>query len=519
VKRLLLAVTICFAALTAACGGGSSTGITPPPVAAGFSNASLNGQYAFEMSGTDGNGSFIARVGTFTANGSGGVSAAIEDVSDAGASNFVQFTGGSYTIGSDGRGTLALTGGGSLSNGLGLNIALSSTKSGVAVQTDGFATSSGSFDLQTASAFSLPSITGQYSFDLAGLDSAGAPLALVGEFAANGAGGLTGGFVDTNDGAAAGPVGPTALTASASSFQMDATFGSSQGRGTALVNGQTLAFYIVDGTRLRFLEEDTVAQTVGDAFQQSGTIPTQVSGLSGNFAFIISASAVAGNFGNIARVGSAAFNAGALGSVSLDDNNAGTYKKLTGDAGTYTIDAGGSGRGTFTFTDSSLGAFSYVFYLFSPTQAVVLETSTAVVGSGSMSAQPSSISTASLAGNYVFNWSGVTTPSSGNVGFEEDFAGEYALSSSGAITGTVDFTELGSTSKASPIFTGVALTGMFNAGGTGRNTYQATVSPGSGAPPTTINFAAYVANGNTVYVVTTDSTRVTAGTVVAQTTP
>jgi fibronectin-binding autotransporter adhesin len=518
VKRLFFAVTICFATLAAACGGGSSTP-TPTPTPVGFSNASLNGQYAFEMSGTDGNGNFIARVGTFTANGSGSISAAIEDVNDGGSANFVQFTGGTYTIGSDGRGTLSLTGGGTLSNGLGLNIALSSTKSGLAVQTDGFATSSGSFDLQTASAFSLPSITGQYTFDLAGLDlGTGAPLSLVGEFAMNGGGGLTGGFVDTNDGSAAAPVGPTPLTPS--SFQMDATFGSSSGRGSASVNGQTLAFYIVDGTRLKFLEEDGIGQTVGDAFQQSGTIPTQMSGLSGNFAFIISASAVAGNFGNLARVGSAAFNgSGALASVSLDDNNAGTYKKLTGDTGAYTIDAAGSGRGTFTFTDSSLGTFSYVFYLFSPTQAVVLETSNAVVGAGSMSAQPSSISTASLAGNYAFAWSGVTIPSSGNIGFEEDFVGEYALSSSGAISGTADFTELGSTSKSSPIFTGVPLTGMFNAGGTGRNTYQAMVSPGNGSPSTTINFAAYVANGNTVYVVSTDSTRVTAGTVTTQTAP
>ena len=517
-KRLYFAMAICFAALAAACGGGSSGSPTPTPTPVGFSNSSLNGQYAFEMSGTDANGNFIARVGTFTANGSGTISAAIEDVNDAGAANFVQFTGGTYTISSDGRGTLSFTGGGSLSNGLGLNIALSSTKSGLAVQTDGFATSSGSFDLQTASAFSLPSITGQYSFDLAGLDlTTGAPLSLVGEFAVNGGGGLTAGFVDTNDGSAAAPVGPTPLTPS--SFQMDATFGSSSGRGTASVNGQTLVFYIVDGTRLRFIEADAIAQTVGDAFQQSGTIPTQVGGLSGNFAFIISASAVAGNFGNIARVGSAAFSGGALASVSLDDNNAGTYKKLTGDSGTYTIDAAGSGRGTFTFADSSLGTFSYVFYLFSPTQAVVLETSNAVVGAGSMSAQPSSISTASLAGNYAFNWSGVTTPSSGNLGFEEDFVGEYALSSSGAISGTADFTELGSTSKTSPIFTGVPLTGTFNAGGTGRNTYQAMVSPGNGSPSTTINFAAYVVSGNTVYVVSTDSTRVTAGTVTTQSAP
>jgi fibronectin-binding autotransporter adhesin len=515
VKRLLLSLTIGLGLLAAACGGGGGTTTTPPPTPVGFTTSSLNGQYAFEMSGTDLNGNFIARVGSFTANGSGTISAAIEDVNDGGSFSFVQFTGGTYTIGSDGRGTLTLTGGGSLGGGLGLSITLSSTKAGLAVQVDGNATSSGSFDLQTASAFSLPSLTGQYAFDLAGENSSFAPLSLVGEFAMNGAGGLTSGMVDTNNGSAPAPTGPDPL--SPSTFQMDPTFGAASGRGSAVINGQTVAFYIVDGTRFRMIEEDTLGITVGDAFQQSGTIPTQASGLTGNFAFILSDAAVTGNFGTIARVGSAAFNAGALASVSLDDNNSGKYSKATGDSGTYTVDSAGFGRGTFTFTDTSLGTFSYVFYLSSPTQAVVLETTNGIVGAGSMSAQPSSVSTASLAGNYAFNWSGVTIPSSGNIGFEEDFVGEYALSSSGAISGTVDFTELGSTST--PLFTGVALTGTFNAGGTGRNTYQAMVSPGNGAPSVTINFAAYVVNGNTVYLVTTDSTRVTAGTATAQTTP
>jgi hypothetical protein len=517
VKRLLFAVAICLAGLTGACGGGSSSAPTPTPTPVGFTNASLSGQYAFEMSGLDLNGGALARVGTFTANGSGTITAAVEDVNDAGTFSFVQFSSGTYSIGSDGRGSITLTGGGSLGGGLGLSVSLSSTKSGLAVQVDGNATSSGSFDLQTASAFSLPSITGQYAFDLSGEDANGAPLTLVGEFAAS-SGTVTGGIIDTNDGSQPAPVGPTAL--STSTFQMDPTFGSSAGRGTVVLNGQTLAFYIVDGTRLKFLEEDTLAHTVGDAFVQTGTIPTQVSGLNGNFAFIDSAAALKGNFGNIARVGSAAFNAGALASVSLDDNNAGNYSKATGDTGSYTIDSAnpGSGRGTYTFTDSSFGTFSYVFYLISPTAGLVMETTANVVGSGSMSSQPASPSNSSLAGNYVFNWSGITIPSSGNLGFEEDFVGQYALSNTGSITGIVDFTELGSTST--PIFLGVPLTGTFTVNGTGRNTYQTTVSPGSGAPSTTIHFAAYVAgNGNSLYVVTTDSTRVTAGTASVQTTP
>jgi hypothetical protein len=469
------------------------------------------------MSGEDLNGRFIARIGSFTANGSGTITAAVEDVNDGGSFSTVPvtFSGGSYAIGSDGRGTLTLTGSSLNGAALGLNIALSSTKNGLAVQTDGNATSSGSFDLQTASAFSLPSITGQYAFDLSGQNlTTNAPLAIAGEFAANGTGGLTGGTMDVNDGSNSGP---TSSAIPPATFTMDATFGASDGRGTVSINGQAVAFYVVDGTRFRFLEEDANAMTVGDAFAQTGTIPTQAAGLTGNFAFISAGGAVLGNFGSIARVGSAAFSGGAISNAFLDDNNAGKYTKLGPDSGTYTIDAAGSGRGTFTFTDTGAGTFSYIFYMFSPTQALLVETSTGMIGSGSMSAQPTSISTAGLAGNYVFNWSGATIPSSGNIGFEEDFVGQYALASSGSITGIADFTELGSTST--PIFNGVPLRGTFNAGTTGRNTYQATVSPGGGAPAATINFAAYVGAGNTIYLVATDSNRVTAGSATPQTTP
>jgi hypothetical protein len=496
--------------VAAACSGSGGSN-TPPPPNVGFSNSSLNGQYAFEMSGEDPNGGLIARVGSFSANGGGTITAAVEDVNDALSFSTVQFTGGTYSIGSDGRGTLTLTGG-PLGGALGLNIALRSTKGGVAVQTDGNAASSGSFDLQTASAFSLTAVTGQYSFDLSGQDSSGAPLSIAGEFGANSTGGLTGGTIDVNDGSQAGPSGPNPIPAS--TFSLDSTFGASNGRGTMSINGQIVAFYIVDGTRLRFLEEDTTAITVGDAFLQTGTITN----LSGNFAFISAGAAVVGNFGAIARVGSGTFNGGALSNVSLDDNNAGKHTALGPDTGTYTIDAAGSGRGTFTFTDSS-GTFSYIFYLYSPTQAVLLETSTGLIGAGSMSAQPSSVSTSALAGNYVFNWSGLTIPSSGNVGFEEDFIGQYALGSSGSITGTADYTEPGTTSSHGSIFTDVPMTGNFSAGGTGRNTYQVTVSPGNGAPSSTIHFVAYVGAGNTVYVVTTDSNRVTAGSATTQTTP
>src|SRR5258708_32886188 len=114
-----------------------------------------------------------------------------------------------------------------------------------------------------------------------------------------------------------------------------------------------------------------------------------------------------------------------------------------------------------------------------------------IIGEGTMLGQASPISASSLAGNYVFNWSGVVRPSSGNVGFEEDFAGQYAQSSSASLSGAVDFVELGTTSNH-PLFTNSAVSGTFSliGDGSGRNGYQVTIST-SGVSANTLNFKAY----------------------------
>src|SRR6266852_8719045 len=112
VKRLLLIAAVAFASITAACGGGGSTPPPPPPVG-NFSNASLKGQYAFSMSGEDLNGAFIARVGSFFADGNGNITQALEDlnqdVNGLRVATQVSFSGGTYAIQSNGRGTLTLT--------------------------------------------------------------------------------------------------------------------------------------------------------------------------------------------------------------------------------------------------------------------------------------------------------------------------------------------------------------------------------------------------------------------------
>jgi hypothetical protein len=503
-KPLIFPAVAALALLTVSCGGGGSSFPTPPPPTGNFSNASLKGTYAFSMSGTDANanpGAFIARVGSFVADGSGNISMGMEDVSDAGIINTVQFTGGTYSIQSNGKGTLTLN---TLSGGLGLTIALNSSTKGVMIQTDLNATSSGSFILQSSGAFTATGINGPYVFDVSGADVNGAPVSVVGQITANGGGAISSGILDSNDGG-------TLLTAqtfgAGGVYGFDPTNGATFGRGTMSFASRNFVFYIVDGTRIRLIETDGQLFTLGDALQQSGA-PTQTA--AGSFSLLIGGSSVLGTAGPIAR--GARFTTDASGTVSniqLDDNNNGTITSIT--SGTtitnpkFAIDTAnaGTGRGTLTFTASgspNAGIFTFVFYLSSATEAFIQDTSNGVVGDGTMLAQTGTFTGANLAGNYVFNWSGINLV----LGFEEDFAGQYALSNSGAITGVVDFVELASPSKRNPAFLNIPITGMLtiNGDGTGANNY--TVTTGN-SPSTTLTFHAYLGSSNTMLLVDVDS--------------
>ncbi len=518
-KPLTFVLAAVAALFAAACGGNSAPSVPPPP-AGNFSNASLKGTYAFSMSGTDAGlnfGAFIARVGSFTADGNGNITVAIEDVTDAGSlPQFVQFTSGSYSIQPNGRGTLTLNS--AAGGGLQLSVALNSQNAGVMIQTDLNATSSGSFTLQTPAAFTQTAIAGSYVFDNSGIiTNNGGPSSVVGQITTNGAGNIQGGLFDSND---AGSILSAQVIPAGGTYQMDLANGSTSGRGTMTFGGLSFIFYIVDGTRFKLMEDDGQFATFGDALQQSATVATQNSAFLGDFTFLIGGSAVLGTAGPVARA--AAFTAdgsGNLGAIALDDNNAGTHSSITGSTtianAIYDIDTvnAGSGRGTMSFTASSnpnLGTFSFVFYLISPTRAFIQDTSNGIIGDGTMFAQTGPFSGPGLAGNFVFNWSGIVLGSSANLTFEEDFVGQYAQASSGAISGVVDFVELGSSTQRNPAFLNQALTGTLVLSGDGRGSNDYTVTTGT-SPQTTFHYKAYIANPDLILLVGVDDTRTIAG--------
>jgi hypothetical protein len=515
-RYLLTVGAAVLAAMAAACGGGGSVTPEPPsPPSGPYSVASLNGTYAFLMSGQD-SGGFFTRAGSFTANGAGSISGGVQDLNSGiiPGSTTLAITGGTYTINTNGKGMLSLI---DAAETVQVSIVMTSTNAGILTETDGFATASGNFTAQDTSTFAgFPNnVSGSYVFDYSGVDPNGFGESIIGHMVGNGGGGLSGGVVDINDDFT--PSGELAITGG--SFTVDSTNIAASGRGTATLTagGSTFNFavYVVGPGRLRMMRTDFPAASIGDAVGQTGAIPTTAAGLTGGFVFSLGGSSLSGSD---VRTGRATFGGGNLSTILMDDNNSSAsgsgnsnpvpIPNGTLSATTYTIDPSGNGRGTMTFTDSKKGTYSFIFYLSSPTSGVIQDVSNGITSDGSIMAQTGGPFTASATGgNWAFNWAGQSINSKTGILAEEDFVGQYSQDTSGNITGGVDFTEL----SANEVITGAAISGMLNitGDGTGRNGYSVTIQS---SPSATLNFSAYYVGPNQIFVVGTDTHRVITGT-------
>lgn len=447
----------------------------------------------------------FTRVGSFTADGKGNISGGAEDIHLATGANPFTFTGGSYVVSGDGRGTLSLI---DSSGTLTFSITLTSSSTGylVAMPTDGLNTASGSFIKQDPTAFTVSGISGNYAFDLSGVDAASPanPESIVGQFFSNSAGQFSTGLVDDNDG------GTIASGSTSGAYGTDPTSSGDLvnfGRGLFSLGTIRGVFYIVGHNQVKFMETTSGGFLAGDAFSQTG-IPTTTAGLTGGFVYVMGG---AGGSGPLTRGGRFTTTGGNLLSILVDTNNAGSNTSLSASTGTYTIAAAGSGRGTITYNVSGQqNTFMYVFYLVSPTQAFIQDQSRGIVADGTLLGQTTStISNSSLAGTYAINWSGLSSTNS--VADEEDLVGQFKLSSA-SLTGAVDFNEF----AAGKQYTDVALTGTLTLstdtlGPAGHN--QFTVNLATNPANNGITFFAYIANNNTVLIMGTQkgNVRITAG--------
>ena len=513
--QVFLFAVLLIAGLTAACSGGNNVAPIIPPTG-GYSTSSLQGTYAFTMSGEDGNGAPIFRIGSFQADGAGNISAAIEDVNDAGTYAGFLFTpapSSVYTMSTNGKGTLTLvhpdvnspTGNDTFI----FTIALTSTSGGLMIETDGSSTMSGNFQLQNITTNYAPS----YAFDASGVDlNLSSSESIVGSFATSGDA-ITGGSLDDNDDAA--PSGQQSI--SPGFITPDPTYGAQFGRGEIQLNttisGQvynlTFEFYTINANSLIFVETDSAKATVGTAIGQS-LVPTNVSQLTSSYVLAVGGGAFnSGNFGPITRAAVFTPNgSGAVSNVALDQNFSGGPGVFPGtgssiSASSFAIDPSGTDQ-------KSAYQFVYIFYLASATQGYIQDNSVNITADGSLNAQSANLTSSSIAGNYAFNWSGANANGAG--GNEEDFVGVFTIpSGGGAFTnGDVDFAELG----VGKIYLDIAFNGNLivngsgTGGGTAANTFQIVTEQ---AVSGTFNFHVYAINNSSFEIVGVDNGRVVIG--------
>lgn len=478
----------------------------------GYSNSSLQGQFAFSMEGSNSSGRFF-RAGSFVADGAGGLNSVLEDVNSvSGATTTPISTTGIYTVGMDGRGTLQFNDGLTpasfdfvLVNGTQLQI----------IGFDASGTATGQANAQDTSTFTgapLGALSGTYVFDFSGVDGSNG-LSQIGEFKADGAGNVESGSIDINDGGALSTFeifgNQTVCTAPLPSLSTYSV--NSNGRGTLSLTtisaatcaagpAFTLNFYVVSRGAAKFVGTDTAKRVAGFTSQQAPNATLDLTALNGNYAFQLTGSGLGGT---VATAGSfLADGNGHIASGVVDENVVSSsgvpapgLPILPNSAGdSYTVAS--NGRGTATFTTAGR-TYTFVFYL-GPvggnTTAVFQETDSGIASDGNFTLQQSAAFTlSSIQSNYAIEASGTSGTST------QAFTGEFAADGAGAIkSGTIDVNTGGS------LVPGQAVTGSYSApAATGR----ATLTLNSSSP----NYAAYVISSTQVYILEMQTSQLASG--------
>lgn len=450
----------------------------------------LSGQYAFLFAGNDQNG-FFAVAGSIFADGKGKMTNGKEDFADTSFASLDDTLSGTYTLASDGRGTITLHVSDPLVgvNGVQtLSFVLVTSNHALIVEFDGSATSSGTLDLQNPANFSKGSIAGGYGYTMRGLDGAGVPQVIGGVFTSDGKGNFSG-FQDINDSGVVSSVAISGTYTSPDPF----------GRGTAALGSTNFVYYIVNNGSFKLVESDvgtTGAIVAGSAFAQGAGSFSNAS-LFGNLVFTVSDTSLT------ALAAGGLFTAdgnGALTSGTIDVQNSGavTSGSFTG---TYTVSS--NGRGTVTLNGSTGGLVQFAFYLTDSQGVLLLELDTASFSIGTAFAQAGVISASTFSGNYAAQFD--AAPMSGFT--EEDLAGQVVADGVSAFTGGVDINQFTvATPPISMLSPNTPVTGTFSANSTGR--FTGTLSS---SVTGTLNLVYYIASGSRVLFVGVDSNLVTSG--------
>ena len=416
-NRIALPFAILALILLAGCGSTSNT-ITNPvaPPTGSFSASSLNGTYVFSVSGIDLQGAPYVLLGTFTANGQGGITGGTVDISDfdltATVPNSAIGSNSTYKVNVDGRGQASLAN--SVLGTIALDFVLQDSTHGMVTEFDANATGSGTLDLQAAGV----SPTGSYAFSFSGSDTNGALLGTIGNFTVGSNGALSG-LEDVNDAEFAVPN---------QSLSGALVVGPSSTPSTVLTAGSTSSTFdviAIDATHLKFIEMDGGSNLLGDAYSQTSTaFPT------GTLAFTFQGSFPSSQ--NPAAAGGFMVSDGAgnlTSASSVDANLAGTVSpQPLLFTGTYA--SAGTGRYTLSLSSFTNGS-AYVAYPFDG-GVFFLETDDSGVMLGA--AFPQTSTTLATSEGYGLNFTGANLANS----VEVDDIAEFSADGSGNVTGIVD---------------------------------------------------------------------------------
>ena len=487
-RALLILVAAGTLIVAAGCGGGNNNGGGGGGGGnnGNFSNASLNGHYAFTLRGIgtpdNVNSFFFVEGGVFTADGNGNLTSITDDFVEDFQCTFNLPATGSYKINKDGSGDLQFNFGNSTSALY--RITFGDSSHFYMEEDDGFNTSGGSGEKQDPTAFaSIPSGT----FVLQTHDLA-AGSSKVGVTTWTG-GTITG----TGDALVGGALSSVTISGTA---QAPAT---ATGRGTVTITDDTgtsnYAYYVVNASKIRLFNTDFSSSLgIGTAEKQTGG-PFSAASLNGPYVF-----GSAGETSNVAGIHSVGlFTADGAGHVtdgSFDFVQDGSpVTDITLNSGSaYIVDAT-SGRAKVDLNLSTGTTNEKVMYLVSPSRALFLVNDPINVEDGTADKQAgSAFSNSSMSGQYAFVMDGFDA--NAQLPYR-DRVGTWTPNGSGTVSTSYVASGFLPSSPPAGSATANTLSGTYSVGTNGRTT--STVNNLSN------NLIFYMVSGNSGYMLQADT--------------
>lgn len=341
--------------------GTVATGAFYPQLSTALSVTSLNAPYVFNFSGAVQSGAYLNVIGYFNTNGSTTLSYAEEELNNGGTTAYQQFSG-SYSIGSNARGTATFT---DTTGTRTYSFYIVSPVQFQIIEIDTLGHLSGTVFLQQ-SVLPTTFLAGGYVYYIAGTNGT-ADYGAAGGFFTNA---TTIGIIDagTNDINQAGSIATNStLTGSFTN--------ASYGRGTITLTGSSgtnnYVFYYISPGAGFLLTTDNGINASGEFFSQSGGY--SIASLSGYYS--LSQSSPVNSTSHSAEVGLLYLNGvgATAGYANVNDN--GTSSGQLSVTGTYTITTGSASsvtRGTATLITSAGLTTNYAFYTITNLSVIML---------------------------------------------------------------------------------------------------------------------------------------------------